>query len=73
MVVAGEASEQADALGSGSLGKGDADLPGWIPEVDSSDSDDEWRTLWVLDAGPADPQGSLESTRAARTAVRTSS
>ena len=49
MVVAGEASEQADALGSGSLGKGDADLPGWIPEVDASDSDDEWRTLWVLD------------------------
>ena len=51
MVVAGEASEQADALGSGSLGKGDGDLPAWIPEVDSSESDDEWRTLWVLDVG----------------------
>ena len=49
MVVAGEASEQADALGSGSLGKGDGDLPAWIPDVDSSDSDDEWRMLWVLD------------------------
>ncbi len=51
MVVAGEASEQADALGSGSLGKGDGDLPAWIPEVDSSESDDEWRVLWVLERG----------------------
>ena len=48
LVVAGESAEQADALGSGSLAKAE-DLPDWIPDVDASDSTDEWRSLWVLD------------------------
>ncbi len=48
LVVAGEGAEQADALGSGTLGSPD-DLPAWMPEVVSSDSDDEWRSLWILD------------------------
>jgi len=47
--VAGNAAEQADALGSGTLG-GATDLPGWIPEVESSDDGDaERRSLWVVD------------------------
>lgn len=55
LVVAGAAAEQADALGSGSLAKAE-DLPDWIPEVDASDSTDEWRTLWVLDVASGKPQ-----------------
>ncbi|HEY6634710.1 MAG TPA: S9 family peptidase [Acidimicrobiia bacterium] len=47
--VAGGAAEQADALGSGTLG-GKHDLPSWIPEVESSDDgDDERRSLWAID------------------------
>ncbi|HTG46499.1 MAG TPA: alpha/beta fold hydrolase [Actinomycetota bacterium] len=50
LVVAGEHAEQADALGSGTLGRGDAAAPGWLPDVESTDEADEWRRLWVLDA-----------------------
>ncbi|MEO8476711.1 MAG: S9 family peptidase [Actinomycetota bacterium] len=47
--IAGGAAEQADALGSGTLG-GESDLPAWIPEVESSDDGDaERRTLWIVD------------------------
>jgi dipeptidyl aminopeptidase/acylaminoacyl peptidase len=47
--VAGGAAEQADALGSGTLG-GEADLPGWIPDVESSDDGEaERRSLWAID------------------------
>ena len=47
--VAGGAAEQADALGSGTLGA-EADLPAWIPEVESSDdAEAERRSLWVVD------------------------
>ncbi len=49
LVVAGEASEEADALGSGSVAKGDAGIPDWIPVVETADGEDEWRSLWVLD------------------------
>jgi dipeptidyl aminopeptidase/acylaminoacyl peptidase len=49
-VVAGSAAEQADALGSGTLG-GEQDLPAWIPDVESvDDADAERRALWVIDA-----------------------
>ena len=47
--VAGGAAEQADALGSGTLG-GKEEVPAWIPEIESSDdADDERRSLWVVD------------------------
>ncbi len=49
VVAAGEGSEEADALGSGSVAKGDTELPGWIPDVEASDGEDEWRSLWVID------------------------
>jgi dipeptidyl aminopeptidase/acylaminoacyl peptidase len=47
--VAGAAAEQADALGSGTIG-GEDQLPPWIPEVESSDdADAERRSLWVIE------------------------
>lgn len=48
MVVAGESAEQADGLGSGTLVKAEG-LPDWVPEVESSESEDDWRALWVVD------------------------
>ena len=54
MVVAGTNAEQADALGSGTLGgqdPGAAPAPPWLPEVESSDDVDERRALWLVDAG----------------------
>jgi dipeptidyl aminopeptidase/acylaminoacyl peptidase len=46
--VAGGAAEQADALGSGTLG-GDDPVPSWVPEVESSDDGDaERRSLWTI-------------------------
>ncbi len=52
--VAGGAAEQADALGSGTLG-GEHDLPAWIPEVESSDDgEEEARTLWIVDPATGD-------------------
>jgi dipeptidyl aminopeptidase/acylaminoacyl peptidase len=51
--VAGGAAEQADALGSGTLG-GTQDLPSWIPEVESSDDDEqERRSIWTIDVSTA--------------------
>src|SRR5436309_4978837 len=49
MVVAGERAEQADALGSGTLGAAAADEPAWLPDVETEDEVGEWRSLWVLD------------------------
>ena len=49
LVVAGEHAEQADAMGSGTLGHGDEGAPRWLPVVESTDDADEWRRLWVLD------------------------
>ena len=47
--LAGTAAEQADALGSGTLG-GEQDVPGWVPEVESSDdADAERRSLWLVE------------------------
>jgi dipeptidyl aminopeptidase/acylaminoacyl peptidase len=48
--VAGRAAEQADALGSGTLG-GEQDVPAWVPDVESiDDGDAERRSLWLIDA-----------------------
>jgi len=51
VVMAGEGAEQADGLGSGTLGQdlGHGDRPAWYPEVETSRGDDEWRALWCLD------------------------
>jgi dipeptidyl aminopeptidase/acylaminoacyl peptidase len=48
MVVAGELAEQADGLGSGTLVQ-PTDVPDWLPEVESFESEDDWRSLWVLE------------------------
>lgn len=48
LVVAGARAEQADALGSGTL-TGEVEAPAWLPEVESFDDKEEWRSLWVLD------------------------
>ncbi len=47
--LAGSAAEQADALGSGTLG-GEQDVPAWVPEIESSDdAEGERRSLWVVE------------------------
>ena len=49
--VAGLGADQAGASGSGTV-RDDADLPSWVPSVESPDNvDREWRRLWVLDVG----------------------
>jgi dipeptidyl aminopeptidase/acylaminoacyl peptidase len=49
--VAGMGAEQADALGSGTLGRDGDDDPSWLPEVRSPDNErDERRALWTIDA-----------------------
>ncbi|MGE5227117.1 MAG: prolyl oligopeptidase family serine peptidase [Planctomycetaceae bacterium] len=48
VVVAGGHAEQADALGSGTLGAGEDDAP-WLPEVESFEDEQEWRRLWIVD------------------------
>jgi dipeptidyl aminopeptidase/acylaminoacyl peptidase len=51
VVVAGLEAEQSDAVGSGLVGQG-AELPPWIPEVESSDRTDATRRrLVTLDVG----------------------
>ena len=47
--IAGKAAEQADALGSGTLG-GEQDVPAWVPDVESVDDGvAERRSLWLVD------------------------
>ena len=47
--IAGSAAEQADALGSGTLG-GEQDAPAWVPDVESvDDADAERRSLWLIE------------------------
>ena len=54
LLVAGHGAEQTDALGSGTLGA-KAELPDWIPHVDSSeDADERRRALYVLDVASGD-------------------
>lgn len=60
LLVAGHGAEQTDALGSGTLGE-QGELPGWMPLVDSSESEgDRRRSLHLLDVAsgkltPASP------------------
>ena len=50
LVIAGEHAEQADGLGSGTVGQGAAaDRAAWVPEVETSAGEDEWRSAWTLD------------------------
>ena len=52
LVVAGEQAEQADGLGSGTVGDLAADkagVPDWMPSVETTAGHDEWRTTWLLD------------------------
>ena len=51
LVMAGEHAEQADGLGSGTVGQdaAGADRPTWVPEVETSAGEDEWRSAWILD------------------------
>ncbi|MGZ5328612.1 MAG: prolyl oligopeptidase family serine peptidase [Actinomycetota bacterium] len=52
--IAGGAAEQADALGSGTMG-GEDELPGWVPEVESSDdAEAERRSLWLVEPSTGD-------------------
>ena len=49
--LAGTSAEQADALGSGTLG-GKQEEPAWVPEVESSDdAEGERRSLWLIQVG----------------------
>ena len=50
-VMAGEQAEQADGLGSGTLGQdaSAAGRPTWVPDVETSEGEDEWRSAWTLD------------------------
>ena len=57
LVVAGEHAEQADGLGSGTVGELAADVadePAWTPSVETTTGHDEWRTTWVLDLATGD-------------------
>ncbi len=51
LVMAGDQAEQADGLGSGTVGQDAAagDRPSWVPEVETSAGEDEWRSAWTLD------------------------
>jgi len=50
LLMAGEHAEQADGLGSGTLGQdAGADLPDWYPTVETTEGADEWRSTWWLD------------------------
>ncbi len=53
VIAAGERAEQADAKGSGTLGP-EIDVPSWIPDVESFEDADEWRTLWIVDVAARD-------------------
>ena len=57
LVVAGEHAEQADGMGSGTVGDlaaDAADEPAWTPVVETTTGHDEWRTTWVVDLGTGD-------------------
>ena len=52
LVVAGEHAEQADGMGSGTVGELAAeatDEPAWTPVVETTTGHDEWRTTWMVD------------------------
>jgi dipeptidyl aminopeptidase/acylaminoacyl peptidase len=50
LVMAGDAAEQADGLGSGTVGQGlEQERPDWFPEIETSGASDAWRSAWVVD------------------------
>lgn len=50
LTMAGEHAEQADGLGSGTLGQeAGADLPSWYPDIETAEGADEWRSAWIVD------------------------
>ncbi len=56
LVMAGEQAEQADGLGSGTMGQDAAatDRPAWIPQVETSAGEAEGRSAWTLDPATGD-------------------
>jgi dipeptidyl aminopeptidase/acylaminoacyl peptidase len=61
--IAGNAAEQADALGSGTVGAS-GEVPAWTPFVESSDEGDaERRSLWVIDAASGEARQVSDPTR----------
>jgi dipeptidyl aminopeptidase/acylaminoacyl peptidase len=57
LVVAGEHAEQADGMGSGTVGDLAADAgdePAWTPVVETTTGHDEWRTTWIMDLASGD-------------------
>ena len=57
LVVAGEHAEQADGMGSGTVGDlaaDAADEPAWTPVVETTTGHDEWRTAWIVDLQTGD-------------------
>ena len=57
LVVAGEHAEQADGMGSGTVGDlaaDAADEPAWTPVVETTTGHDEWRTTWIVDLETGD-------------------
>ncbi len=50
VLMAGDAAEQADGLGSGTVGQGlERERPDWFPLVETADAGDTGRSAWVLD------------------------
>jgi dipeptidyl aminopeptidase/acylaminoacyl peptidase len=55
LVMAGDAAEQADGLGSGTVGQNlERERPDWFPEVETSEATDAWRSAWVVDVASGD-------------------
>ena len=46
---AGLDADKGDGGGSGKVGQPKNDLPNWMPNVDSGDTSNAWRSLWVYD------------------------
>jgi dipeptidyl aminopeptidase/acylaminoacyl peptidase len=49
--VAGAGADLAGAQGSGTTKGVAANLPAWMPEVDSGVAENQWRRLWLYDRG----------------------
>jgi dipeptidyl aminopeptidase/acylaminoacyl peptidase len=50
LVMAGDDAEQADGLGSGTVGQSlERDRPDWFPDVETTDDGGAWRSAWVVD------------------------
>ncbi len=54
--VAGPGADIADALGAGTTAHQVADLPAWIPSIDSGVTENQWRRLWIYDVSTGTSQ-----------------